>query len=122
MEDVEIKQIIQKIIEQWRNLQKDFYICYSVKELAYKVVFDIDNAYHNGNCDYDIVVYYRYYNGKHKVIYEIEEGIFFGFDIWWTTTMYGDCGLHIGNAKVTRKIPKLYEDIEIAIEESEDEE
>ncbi len=111
-------EIINKINSKWLELQKDFYICYSVKELAYKIAYDILEKLEINN--YSIEIYYRFWNGKHKVMFEIENDIWFMFDIYWVTDMFGDSGLNIGNGKLTNKLKTNYEDIENVLEDNEE--
>ena len=57
----DLKEIIEKLNNKWLELQKDFYICYDVKELAYKVNYDILSTLYE---DYggEVQVYYKYWN------------------------------------------------------------
>ena len=54
----EQNNVIKKINDKWLELQEDFYICYSVKELAYKVAYDILNEYYGDYSGY-MQIYYR---------------------------------------------------------------
>lgn len=114
------KEIIEILNDYWQELQKDFYVCYSVKELAYEIVSRIIHKL--GQTAIDFIIYYKFYNGKHKIIFILEDNIFFQFDIWWVTGMFGDSGLKIGNGKLTNKIPKGYEDIDYVLNDDDDEE
>jgi hypothetical protein len=113
-------KIIDKIKEEWNGLAKDFYICYSVKELAYKVCYDLQEVYNDKAMD--LFIQCKIVNDKFKILFEIENGVYFIFDIWWTKTMYGDSGLHIGNATLNGKCPNGYKDIEVVLEDNEEEE
>lgn len=104
------KEIIEILNDYWLDLSKGFYVCYGVKELAYEIVSRIIHKL--GQTAIDFIIYYRFYDGKHKIIFILEDNIFFQFDIYWVTGMLGDSGLKIGNGKLTNKIPKSYEDIE----------
>lgn len=110
-------EIINKINNKWLELQKDFYVCYSVKELAYKIAYEILEELKINN--YSIEIYYRLWNVKHKIMFEIENDVWFMFDIYWVTGMYGDSGLSIGNGKLTNKLNTNYEDIENILEDEE---
>jgi hypothetical protein len=114
------KGVREKIQDRWHELAKDFYLCYSVKELAYKVAYDLLEEYSDKPIDY-LGIDYKFWNGKHKIIFQIEENVLFCFDIWWTKSMYGDTGLLIGNGTFRYVEPKGYQDIEIAIPEEEEE-
>lgn len=109
-------EIIEKIKGVWASLCKDSYICYSVKELAYKIVYDLLNTLYNDYTE-EIPIFYKFFKGNHKIIFEIEKNIYFQFDIYWVTGMFGDSGLHIGNATLTNKLPKGYHDIESVLED-----
>lgn len=111
------KNIIGKINDKWLELQKDFYICYSVKELAYKVAYDLlDEYYKDGsNC----AILCKKWGNKWKVAIYFEQNVYLIFDIWWTTGFCGDTGLHIGNGKLHIGEPKGYEYIENVLEDNE---
>ena len=57
----EQNNVIKKINDKWLELQEDFYICYSVKELAYKVAYDILTEYYGDYSGY-MQIYYRFYS------------------------------------------------------------
>lgn len=101
----------EKLEKKWGKLQEDFYIGYSVNELAYKIAYELLQEFY-GN-----VEYVEIYRKKHKDIYKIaihfEDDVFFVVDIWWRTGYLGDCGLHCGNATIIGKLPKGYEEIEV---------
>ena len=121
-------EIVNKINEQWNKMCTDFYVCYSVKELAYTIAEKITDLLEK---DYDYMgIDYKYdtKTEKHKIIFEIDNymleekeiHIYFTCDIWWVTGMFGDSGLKIGNGKIATRIPQGYEDIESAIPEEEE--
>ena len=113
------KQIINKIQPKWLELQKDFYICYSVKELAYKVAYDLLEEYF-GECNN--AIFAKKEKNKWKIAIYFEQEIYFVFDIWSATGTFGDSGLHIGNGEMFGKLPQGYGDIEdVFIEEYEEE-
>ena len=112
------KEIIEILNDYWENLSKDFYICYSVKELAYEIASRIIHKL--GQTAIDFIIYYRFLNNKHKIIFMLEDNIFFQFDIYWVTGMFGDTGLKISNGKLTNKIPNCYEDIEDVLQDEEE--
>ena len=127
MEDVKKKEVLKRqkeIIEilnnYWRELQKDFYVCYSVKELAYEITSRIIHKL--GKTAIDFIIYYKFVKDRHKIIFILEDNIFFQFDIWWATSMFGDCGLKVGNGKIRNKIPNYYKDIEDVLKDEDEEE
>ena len=117
----EQNNVIKKINDKWLELQEDFYICYSVKELAYKVAYDILNEYFGDYSGY-MQIYYRFYKDKHKIIFYIKDNIYMAFDIYWVSGMFGDSGLKIGNGHITNKIKSVYRDIEDVLENEDNEE
>ena len=124
--DKRIKKAIdiqEKLQEKWYKLQKDFYVCYSVKELAYKIGGELIDEYY-GNCEM-AEMYCKVENGKFnkwKIALHFEDDIYFVFDIWWATGAFGDCGLHCGNAIMNGKLPEGYEDIDEVLPDDEEEE
>lgn len=121
MEDVIVsksKEIINKINDKWIELQKNNYICYSVKELAYKVNYDLLDIL--GNNSMDVYPLYKLYGDKHKIIFEIDNDIFFAFDIWWEKNfLTNECWSKVGNGKLLKGIPKGYKWIDEVIEDEE---
>lgn len=116
-----VKEIISIINNKWLELQKDFYVCYSVKELAYKVASEIYQEYY-GDMIEDIsgTIFCKKAKDKWKIAIQFEQEIYFIFDIYWATGMFGDTGLHINNGEMYGKLPNGYEDIEYVLEESEE--
>lgn len=109
------KEDISRLNEKWQELASKFYVCYSVKELAYTIAWEIRTTLNTDYCE-DNFVDYKYWDGKHKIAFEIENGLYFTFDIYFVCGMFGDCGLNIGNAKTTKDL-KGYKDIEIMLED-----
>lgn len=111
------KEINKVIRNKWQKLQDNFYICYSVKELAYKISYDLLEEYF-GECNN--AIFCKKEKDEWKIAIYFEQDIYLIFDIWWATGMFGDSGLHIGNAMITDFLPKGYEDIEYVLEENEE--
>jgi len=126
MKQLKIKTIKEKIIDKWSELSKCSYVCYDVKELAYKVAYDIADVL---NIKEDITIYYRFSKDKHKIAilvgkdYDSKKDVYFRFDIWWETSWFtGDTALLIGNANLTTKELKGYKYIEDCLEDDEESE
>lgn len=118
-ERVIAKQLLEKANENWGELQKQFYLCYSVGELASDTIYKLfDKDIWN-----DIASYYRVINERFKILCELEENVYFQFDIYWETGFLGDCGLHIDNGKfkLMNKVPKGWKDIWELLEDDEEE-
>lgn len=108
--------------QKWRQLTKDFYMCYTVGELANDTIYKLFNK----NILYEIPAYYKKntrlfkkVNGvdtktTFKILCELENNLFFQFDIYWATGVFGDTGLHIDNGKfrIMKGIPKGWKNIE----------
>ena len=127
----DIKDIKDKLQTKWSEIARQSYICYSVKELAYKVMFDIRNALDTDDYLDDCYIGYKFINGKHKVICQIDEvrmpamitkPLYFTCDIYWNTGLFGDSVLLVGNGKLSTKVPQGYQDIEDCLEDEEEEE
>ena len=130
---VNIKEIPKQLNDKWLELQKDFYVCYGVKELAYKVGYDLrDKIYELNNIiklkNDDYTIYHRFYNNKHKIMFPLlivkdkfnkDRVLYICYDIYWATGVFGDCGLHITNGKLKTRVPQGYQDIEYALEDEE---
>lgn len=115
------KEIINIISNRWKELQDIFYVCYSVKELAYKTAYKIYQEYYCDNIEeIYTTIYCKQLKNKWKIAIPFEQDIYFIFDIWWATGMFGDTGLHIGNGEIFGALPKGYEDIEYVIEDEEE--
>lgn len=126
MEDLKIKteKYLQKVNLQWKNIVKTNYLCYENDlELANEIVYklfekDIFN---------DTATYYKRFNKNNygytfKVLCELEENIYFQFDI---ITKYGiDIPQKINNGKfrILKNIPKGWKDVWQLWEELENEE
>lgn len=112
-------EILDKISSKWLDLQKKSYICYNVKELAYKVANDIlEQLGRNDNIYLDYK--YNRKNGEHIIIVELEENIYLRFVIVWEKAFIsGDSVLRIRNGRITDKIPKDYKNIEEVIRDEE---
>lgn len=126
MKQLKIKTIKEKIINKWNELSKCSYVCYDVKELAYKIAYDIADVL---NIKDDITIYYRFTKDKHKIAflvgkdYESKKDVYFKCDIWWETSwVTGDTALLIGNANLTTKELKEYKYIEDCLEDDEESE
>lgn len=113
-----VKDIIGKIQSKWTELQKDFYICYSVKELAYKISYELLEQYYE---ECNNAIFCKKIKDKFKIAIYFEQNIYFIFDIYWATGMFGDSGLHISNGQIYGELPKGYEDIEYVLEDNEEE-
>ena len=106
--------IIEKIGNKWKELCKQFYVCYSVKDLAYKISYELlDYVY--GECNN--AIFCKKIQDKWSIAIYFEDNIYFTFDIWWQTGLYGDTGLHIGYGVFASELSKDYEDIEDFFEE-----
>lgn len=121
MERVEkVKEIINIINNRWKELAEQFYVCYSVKELAYRTANKIYQEYYGDKIeDIYTTIYCKQLKNKWKIAIPFEYNIYFIFDIYWATGMFGDCGLHIANGEIFGALPKGYEDIEDVIEDEE---
>lgn len=126
MKQLKIETIKEKIVSKWNKLVSCSYVCYDVKELAYKIAYEIADVL---NIKDDIMIYYRFSKDKHKIAFLVgkdvnsKADVYFKFDIWWDTSwVTGDTALLIGNAKLTTKELKEYEDIEDCIEDEEESE
>ena len=116
-----VKEIKDILNYRWQELAEQFYVCYSVKELAYRTAYKIYNENYEDTDDCYTVIYCKQLKNKWKIAIPFEYDIYFIFDIWWETGMFGDCGLHIGNGKIYGALPKGYENIEDVIEDEEEE-
>lgn len=116
-----VKEIIDVLNYRWQELARQFYICYSVKELAYRMASKIYQEYYSDKIeDIYTTIYCKKIKDKWKIAIPFEYDIYFIFDIYWATGMFGDTGLHIGNGEIFGALPKGYEDIEYVIEEEEE--
>lgn len=119
--DNRIKKAIniqEKVQNRWTELQKDFYICYTVKELAYRVGGELINEYYGD--DREIELYCKFVGEKWKIALLFEDDIYLVFDIWWATGAFGDCGLHCGNAVMNGKLPEGFAYIDEVLEDMEE--
>ena len=106
--------IIEKIGDKWQSLCQKFYVCYSVKDLAYKISYELlDYVY--GECNN--AIFCKFEGGKWNIAIYFEQEIYFTFDIWWQTGFYGDTGLHIGNGIMKYELENNYTDIQDFFEE-----
>ena len=112
-----VKNIINKIQNKWSELQKDFYICYSVKELAYKIAYDLLEEYYGQKNINEIEIYYKKMKDKTKIAICFEQEICLIIDIWFSVGLFEDCGLHCGNATIVGKLPQGYKEFEDSEEE-----
>ena len=116
------QEIIDTINNRWKELAELFYVCYSVKELAYRTASKIYQEYYGDNIeDICTTIYCKKTKDKFKIAIPFEYDIYFIFDIYWVTSMYGDSGLHISNGQIYGELPKGYEDIEYVLEDNEEE-
>ena len=119
--DNRIKKAIdiqEKVQKRWTELQKDFYVCYTVKELAYKIGTDLLCEYYK-NCE-EVELYCKKSKNKWKIALLFEDNIYLLFDIWWATGAFGDCGLHCGNAVMNGKLPEGFAYIDEVLEDVEE--
>ena len=123
MEREKLEMVADKIQEKWGDLSKNFYMCYNVYELAYKVVADLQEAYDGTIIDCPII-YQKKYEEVFKFCFEIDDSIFITFNVLWVTGMYGDTGLKVNNARIKGKLPMGYKEIDLVeeIEKLESEE
>lgn len=116
-----VKEIINIISNKWKELTEQFYVCYSVKELAYTTASKIFQEYYSDKIeDIYTTIYCKKIKDKWKIAIPFEQDIYFIFDIWWATGMFGDSGLHIGNGEIFGELPNGYKDIEEVIEDEEE--
>lgn len=111
-------EIQKKLNNKWADLQKMFYICYSVKEVAYKVAYELLETLYG---EYDNAIFCKAEKDKWTIAIYFEQDIYFYFDIWWKTGMYGDTGLNIGGANIKGKLLEGFEDIDYVLEDFEEE-
>jgi hypothetical protein len=119
--DNRIKKAIdiqEKVQKRWTELQKDFYVCYTVKELAYKIGGELINEYYGDNRE--IELYCKIVDGVAKIALLFENDIYLVFDIWLATGAFGDCGMHCGNAVMNGKFPEGFVYIEEILEDEEE--
>ena len=114
-------EIIDSIDNMFDALCSTFYVCYSVKELAYKVAYDLLQEHYGENTEIFPTIYCKRCKDKWKMAILFEEDIYLIFDIWWLTGMFGDCGLKCGNGKMKIGDLRGYEYIEDYIEDEEEE-
>ena len=115
-----VKEIINIISNKWKELTEQFYVCYSVKELAYTTASKIYQEYYSDKIeDIYTTIYCKKIKDKWKIAIPFEQDIYFIFDIWWATGMFGDTGLHIGNGEIFGALPKDYENIDDVIKDEE---
>ena len=95
------------------------YICYSVKELAYKISYDLLEEYF-GECNNEI--FCRIKKDKFEIAIYFEQDIFFIFDIYWKTGAFGDTSLICDNGRIEGKFPEGFQDIEEILPDEESEE
>ena len=115
-----VKEIKSTISDKWQELAKQFYVCYSVKELAYKTASKIYQEYYSDKVEeIYTTIYCKRLKNKWKIAIPFEYDIYFIFDIYWETGMFGDTGLHIGNGEIFGTLPKGYKDIDDVIKNEE---
>ena len=114
-------EIIDSIDNMFDALCCTFYVEYSVKELAYKVAYDLLQEHYGENIEIFPEIYCKKYKDKWKMAILFEEDIYLIFDIWWLTGMFGDVGLKCGNGKMKIGDLRGYEYIEDYIEDEEEE-
>ena len=136
-EDIKSREniLIQALEPDWDKWCEKSFMCYSVKELAYEISYRVLDLL-NKNDGNEIYIGYKFYDGKHKVIFEIDNytigdgeqkkdvSIFLSFDIWWQSGFFdpNSSALRIGNGQLKMKIPQGYEDIEDVLRDEEEEE
>ena len=102
-------EIVSKLSNKWQELCKQFYVCYSVEDLAYKISYELLEEFY-GECNN--AIFCKCEGGKWNIAIYFEQEIYFTFDIWWQTRFYGDTGLHIGNGIMKYSLEKNYTDIQ----------
>ncbi len=111
-------EIINKIRKKWNEQCEQFYICYTVKELAYKITYELFEEYYGKCCNNTI--FCKEIGDKWEIAIHFEQEIYFTFDIWWATGAFGDTGLHCGCGIIEGKLPDGFEDIEYVLEDVEE--
>lgn len=115
-------EIIDSIDNMFDALCSTFYVCYSVKELAYKVAYDLLQEHYGENEEIYPEIICKKCKNKYKIGILFEEDIYLIFDIWWLTGMFGDFGLKCGNGKIKIGVPKGYEYIDDVLDDEDEEE
>ena len=102
------------------EMKRNSYICYSVKELAYKIV---DEIYEELNYENDYYISYKLVERKFGYIHRIAFGykdLVFIFDIVWRGSALCIDDYEVVNEELFETY-KNWEDIEIAINDDEEE-
>lgn len=105
---------LKRFMNLWNSLKQKEFMQYTIKELAYEVTYDLLCKYYNNEDINDITIYYRPLHYNHKIIFKIDENLYFQFDIIIGIIQYGRrpyC-LKVDNGVFIDKIPKIYKNIE----------
>ena len=99
------------------NLMSKGFICYSVKELAYKIASDIYEALKVNNIDFYIMykLVKTEYGYVHKIAFQYED-LYFIFHISWRGSALSIDDYEVVKEEVFETF-KDWEDIEVAIED-----
>ena len=99
------------------NLMSKRFICYSVKELAYKIASDIYEALKVNNIDFYIMykLVKTKYGYVHKIAFQYED-LYFIFHISWRGSALSIDDYEVVKEEVFESF-KDWEDIEVAIED-----
>lgn len=99
------------------NLMSKRFICYSVKELAYKIASDIYEALKVNNIDFYIMykLVKTKYGYVHKIAFQYED-LYFIFHISWRGNALSIDDYEVVKEEVFETF-KDWEDIEVAIED-----
>ena len=99
------------------NLMSKRFICYSVKELAYKIASDIYEALKVNNIDFYIMykLVKTKYGYVHKIAFQYED-LYFIFHISWRGSALSIDDYEVVKEEVFETF-KDWEDIEVAIED-----
>lgn len=103
------KQYLEKANRNWGNLANQFYLCSSVGEVASDTIYKLFDK----DMWEDTATYYKNINGVFKILCELEENVYFQFDIYWQKGFFGDTGLCINNGKfkLMNRVPRGWQDI-----------
>lgn len=104
------KRYMNEVNEKWGNITNNFYVCYSLVELATDTIYKL---FEKDSLN-EMRTFYRK-NGKQgtKILCELEENVYFQFDIFWVVGLFGDSGFRINNGKfrIFKEVPKGWNDI-----------
>ena len=100
-----VLSIFKQINPTYRQLSSEFYVGYSVKQLADKVAYDLLKIYRSDYLDFPIL--YKKIGNKHKIAIGFEDDnndlskvIWLSFDIVPTINIIGDNGLTIEHGQI----------------------